>query len=319
MMLSRVADTLYWMSRHLERAEHTARLLDLHLHLMLDQTPATAAARWDRLFASLWTERPPGVIDAYALTQYLTFDITHENSIVASIASARENARQLREQISSEMWEQVNRMYFGVRSTHLDQIWEDQPHTFFLSIKEGCHLFHGITDSTMNNGQGWRFIQLGRSIERATAIARLMDAHYAAYAETPKNATVDSDFMDWVSLLKSCTAFEAYCKVYTADLRPDCIAEFLLLNAEFPHSIRFAVHQMETALGAIAAETESKRAKTLHRLAGRLRAAVDYGQIHEILDNGMDRFADDIQAQCRQIHDAIYQAYIFYPADEFAF
>lgn len=316
--LSRVADTLYWIARYLERAEHTARLIDIQLHLMLDQTPVSAEQRWERFLTCLYVPLPQnGKLAPYSITHLLTFDATNPNSIASCVAAARENARNVREQICSEMWEQINRLYFQVRQTYIENLWNDQPHEFFHAVKEGVHLFQGITDSTMNHGEGWQFIQLGRYIERAGAIARLLDTHYAAYQNIPSHITIMQDFMEWVGLLKSCTAYEAYCKVYMADLRPDCIAEFLLLNAEFPHSVRFSVDGIHSALHAIAQSTESKRSKHVNRLAGRLRATLDYGAVDEILANGLHDYLEDIQQQCGKIHNAIYSAYITYAADEF--
>lgn len=315
-MLSRVADTLYWMSRYLERAEHTARLLDLQLHQMLEQEADDSNPRWERILASVHVPPPNVSTDAYGLTQLLTFDTNNTSSITSCIASARENARHVREQISSEMWEQVNRLSIQVKSTRLDKIWETQPHEFFRSVKEGIHLFQGITDSTMNHGEGWQFIQMGRSVERALATATLLKVHYEAWYNLNYRQTVSDTFMEWITLLKSCTAFEAYCKVYTADLRPDRIAEFLILNPEFPHSIRFCADELHSALEAVARSTESKRARRVNRLAGRLRATLDYGQIDEIIDNGLFGYLDDVQRQCVQIHDTIYQTYITYPIEE---
>lgn len=315
--LSRVADTLYWIARYLERAEHTARLLDLQLHLMLDQTSASADVRWERLLRALHCP-VPDKLEPYTITHLLTFDTGNNSSIVSSIAAARENARNVREQISSEMWEQVNQLYFHVRQTNIATIWEEQPHEFFRSVKEGVHLFQGITDSTMHNGEGWQFIQLGRHIERAMSIAHLLNTHYSAYPHIMLNVTIVEDFLEWVGLLKSCTAYEAYCKVYTADVRPDRIAEFLLFDAEFPHSVRFSVDRIYTALNAIAAATESKRTKHVNRLAGRLRAALDYGTIDEIMSRDLQSYLEDIQHQCVQIHNAIYSSYITYPVDDFS-
>lgn len=316
-MLSRVADTLYWMSRTLERAEHTARLLDLQLHMMLELEAEESEQRWERVASSLFVDIPPTLSkDAYSLTQLLAFDGENDNSIHSCIASARENARHVREQISSEMWEQINRLSIQVKSTELENIWNEQPHEFFRSVKEGIHLFQGITDSTMNHGEGWHFIQIGRSIERAMATCTLIKVHYQAWSTLNYRSTVTDTFMEWIALLKSCTAFEAYCKVYTADLRPDHIAEFLILNPEFPHSIRFCINRIQSALQAASISTESKRARQVNRLAGRLRATLDYGQIDEITESGLYPYLDDIQRQCSQIHVAIYSAYITYPIEE---
>ncbi|MBK8028302.1 MAG: alpha-E domain-containing protein [Anaerolineae bacterium] len=315
-MLSRVADSLYWMSRYLERAEHNARVLDLQLHLMLELAPEMAERSWMRLLDSLVVEPPSGPCDPYSLTHLLTFDARNANSIVACVSSARENARHVREQISSEMWEHVNRLSLQARTVTLDAIWNDQPHEFLRSVKEGCHLFQGITDSTMTHGEGWQFIQIGRAVERAAATAQLLKSHYAAYPHIDSHARVSEDFVEWIGLLKSCTAFEAYCKVYTADLRPDRIAEFLVLNPDFPHSIRFAVNSLSAALQAVTQMTESKRAKSVNRLGGRLRAALDYGQIDEIMVSGLHKYLDAVLVQAEAIHDAIYEAYIWYPIDE---
>ena len=161
-MLSRVADSLYWMSRYLERAEHSARLIDVNLNLMLDYAPGTAESRWRRVMASLGVPVPTGMeTDAHHLLHTITFDISSRMSIVSSIMAARENARQVREQISSEMWEQLNRLFHAVKRTTMDELWEHSPHEFLAAVKEGSHLFQGITDSTMTHGEGWHFIQVG--------------------------------------------------------------------------------------------------------------------------------------------------------------
>src|SRR6266850_356030 len=144
-MLSRVADSLYWMSRYLERAEHTARLVDVGLNLMLDQSPAAAERRWDRLLLSMHApEGVAGTNNAFEITQAMTFDPENATAIVACFAAARENLRQVREQISSEMWEQLNRVFLQVKSTSIEDIWNAGPHDFFRAVKEGAHLFQGI-------------------------------------------------------------------------------------------------------------------------------------------------------------------------------
>lgn len=315
-MLSRVADSLYWMSRYLERAEHTARLVDVGLNLMLDQSPASAERRWGRLLTSL--QAPPhlvGLGDPYRITQAMTFEMGNATSIVACIAAARENLRQVREQISSEMWEQLNRLFIHVKGASLDDIWDVSTHEFFLSVKEGAHLFQGITDATMNHGEGWLFMQVGRYIERAGATATLLDTYAAESLDPRAPAAGPGSYLDWVGLLKACTAFEAYCKVYTADLRPERIAEFLLLNAESPRSVRFAADRIQSAFQAISAEAGARKSVRVNRLAGRLRAALGFGQIDEIMEDGLRAYLDDIRRQCAQIHAAIQQTYVAYPVD----
>jgi uncharacterized alpha-E superfamily protein len=313
-MLSRVADSLYWMSRYLERAEHTARLLGVNLNLMLEQSPAAAGQRWARLLNSLQTRPPAGDLDAYRVTHHLAFDPANPSSVVASIAGARENARQVRECISSEMWEQLNKLYLEVKRASIDSIWSSQPHEFFAAIKEGAHLFHGITDDTMSRNEGWQFIQVGRYLERAGATAALLDEHFQEYQRTLTIAGA-ADSLDWVGLLRSCTAFEAYCKVHTADLRPAWVAEFLLLNPELPRSVHFAAARVQQSLEAIAEATQTRRANRAERLAGRLKAFLGFGQIDEIMAGGLHSYLEDVQRHCTLIHTAVHHSYISYPIE----
>jgi len=317
-MLSRVADNLYWMSRYLERAEHTARLVDVHLNLSLDQSRTSAAdRRWERLLEGLHAPLPDGGIrDDYTATQLLTFDSDNDTSIVSCIANARENARQVREKISSEMWMQLNRLYLDMHRTHLDHIWDDQPHEFFRAVKDGAHLFQGITDSTMAHDEGWDFIQLGRFIERTGGVASLLDRHLSAFplAAADQPLAMD-DYFEWLGLLKCCTAFEAYCKVYNADLRPNRMVEFLLYNDEFPHAVRFCIEQVQIALQSIADGTAVSKNSRVNRLAGRLRSSLNFDQVDELRARGTHAYLDDVSRQCAQIHAAIYETYVTYPVE----
>jgi len=314
-MLSRVAESLYWMSRYLERAEHTARLVDLNLNLMLDQAPAPGDRRWQRLLSSLLVKLPDEVrSDAYSIARNLTFDPAHRGSIVACMTAARENARQVREQISSEMWEELNQLFLQLKRSGVEDQWQAQPHHFFRVVKEGAHLFQGITDSTLSHSEGWYFIQLGRFLERAGATASLLEAHVSELIESGDPAE-KTDYLELVGLLKSCTAFEAYCKVYTADLSADRISGFLLLNSEFPRSVRFAAEMVQTALNAIAEMSGGRKTGRANRLAGRLRASLSFSQIDEIIGSGLHPYLADIQRQCAQIHTAIVQQYVTYPIE----
>ncbi|WP_240695542.1 alpha-E domain-containing protein [Candidatus Chloroploca sp. Khr17] len=315
-MLSRVADNLYWMSRYLERAEHTARVLAVGLMQTIDQNPRQAHPRWTRLLEAIGASSlADEEADASRITASLTFDAENPHSIVSCIASARANARQVREQISSEMWEQLNRVYLRVRASSAAQIWQGEPIEFYQRLKEGAHLFQGITDATMSHGEGWFFIQVGRYLERAGATAKLLDTHFQVYFAPEAEGIALLEFNDWVTLLKSCTAFEAYCKVYTADVQPPSVAEFLLLDSESPRSVRFAADRIERGLQAISRSTGSRWAGRAERLAGRLRASLDYGQVDEIMAEDMHAYLDAIRRQCGAIHAAIYQAYITYSVE----
>jgi uncharacterized alpha-E superfamily protein len=311
-MLSRVAENLYWMSRYLERAEHTARLMDVDLQLRLDQSPESSTGRWLRLIEALQVPASlTGNVDGTSLAHTLTFNRMNGSSIVSCVAAARENLRHVREQCSSEMWEHLNRVYLQVLGTPPEDSWILESHVFFRSVQEGAHLFQGITDSTMTHGEGWHFIQLGRYVERTDTLAALIGTHFGRLAHPPDQAVEGTEYLEWVGLLKCCAAFEAYCKVYSAELRPFRVAEFLLLNPEFPHSVRFSVESVHAALRLVAELTERKVTQPV-RLAGRLRAALSFSQIEEIMADSTYLFLEDVRRQCSQAHSAIQQIYFNY-------
>lgn len=314
-MLSRVADHLYWMSRYLERAQHTARLLDVTLDLVPDRTPLAVTQAWERLFSSLHLQPPAALpLKGRPVTQLLALDAKYDSSISHHVALARDNARQVREMISTEMWEQINRLYLDLQQASMERIWAE-PHQFFQSVKQGAHLFQGITDSTMVRGEGWHFIQLGQFIERAGNVAALLSAHLTVEETGPSALHASDLYVEWLGLLRSCTAFEAFCKVYSADLQFEQIAEFLLLNDSFPFSVNFAASAMRSAIEGIADTTDTRKHNAILRRIGRLKATLDYEQIGDLLAADLGRTLDAIQLQCAQIHNDVFHSYIAYPVD----
>jgi len=313
-MLSRVADSLYWMSRYLERAEHTARLVNVNLNLTLDRAPADAARHWGRLLASL-PDPPTWQIRATPdVVERATVDLANRESIAACVGAARENARQVREEISSEMWEEINRLYLAVQKHQpIDSEWTAGTHEFLSATINGVHQIQGVTDATMTHGEGWHYIELGRYLERASATAALLDVQFREAPPDASGLPGVSEFVEWVGLLKSCCAFEAYCRHYTADVRPQRIAEFLVLNPEFPRSIHFAAARVQAALRAVAALTGRTNGRS-ERLAGRLLASLDYGQIDELMGE-LPAYLQGIVRQAALINSAVHQQYIAYPID----
>jgi uncharacterized alpha-E superfamily protein len=319
-LLSRVADSLYWMSRYLERAEHTTRLIEVNLNLMLDESAASAERRWQRVLLALGNPKDiEWKGDPYALTNDLTFDTSHKGSILSCIISARENSRHVREQISTEQWHRLNSLYLEVtrpdkRALHPETLtYNSERQTEFLQhVMEAVHQFQGVTDSTMSHGEGWQFIQVGRYIERASATAKLLEAYHEDLWSLPDHIPGGNEYLDWMGLLRSATAFEAYCKVYTADLTPDRILEFLLLDEEFPHSLRFAIDSLQHALEAIHSESGKRRTLQLNRLAGRLQAGLSFSRVEDILEQDVIAYLRTIQAQCSEIHDSIFEIYVDY-------
>ncbi len=312
-MLSRVADNLYWMSRYLERAEHTSRLIAVKLESLIEQTPEEAEIAWGRVVTGLSGKSfvPESLADGFEITYSLAFERFNQSSLISSLRFARDNGRQVREQISTEMWNRLNRLYLRLVPIDFTAMWNEQPGHLFREIVEELHMLEGTTYSTMRHGEGWHFLQLGRYIERAQLVSRLLDLHFgqASRAGAPPN------YLDWLVLLRSCTAFEAYCKVYTANIRRDRVAEFLLFDAEFPHSVRFAIEHLTAALSHVALGAPASRRAVCERLAGRLKASVDFGQIEELMSGSIDLFLANISTQCEQIHEAVYAAYIGYDAE----
>jgi uncharacterized alpha-E superfamily protein len=299
------------MSRYVERAEHTARLMAVKLESMVEQTPEDAAASWARVIEALTGEKTtPSHLDAFDITRRLAFDRDNGGSLVNSLSLARDNARQVREALSNEVWENLNRLYLRLAPVTMDSIWVHTPARLFRETLEEMHALEGVTYSTLSHGEGWYFLELGRHIERVQLVGRLLDLHFsAAQAENgPK-------YFDWLVLLKFCSAWEPYTKEYTASIRPQKIAEFLLFDSEFPHSICFSVDRMTEALARVAPGAPPARRAAVERLAGRLKAAVDFGQVDELLSGGVAAFIADITRQCEQIHKQLYSSYITYGAE----
>src|SRR3569833_665849 len=268
-MLSRVADSLYWMSRYMERAEHTTRMLDVNLNLMLDESGTSSDHRWQRMLMALGS--PADVKwagDPYALTDRMSFDTDVPASILSCIIAARENSRHVREQISSEQWHRLNTLYLQVTRPEVRRTDRSEPSDFLQQVMEGVHQFQGVSDSTMSLGEGWQFIQVGRYIERASATALLLEAYHDDLWLIDGRIAEGTEYLEWMGLLRSATAFEAYCKVYTADVTPDRVLEFLLLDEDFPHSVRFSIDTLQCALQAIEGGCGWCWAVLLRRLCG---------------------------------------------------
>jgi uncharacterized alpha-E superfamily protein len=296
------------MSRYLERAEHTARVMNVHSNLALEQDSTFNSRRWARVLACLSREEAAPE-DSFASAQrYALSQINH------GIAAARENARQVREQISSEMWEELNRLFHESKRIGTPEFLRERGYDLVFTVVQSSHLFQGVTDSTMTHGEGWQFIQAGRYMERVQAIAALVESHFAEFPSDSESA-IGASHMEWIGLLRACTAFEAYCKVYTAELRPERVAEFLLLNPEFPHSVRFGVDSLRRSLEAIHQSAATRNTSRLSKLAGRLTASLSYTPLEEIMGN-LREFTLGIRRLCNQIHAGIYQIYISYPLDE---
>ena len=306
-MLSRVADSLYWMSRYFERADNCARAIEATHSLMLSRGEFSHDQRWYRALTGLGLPSDARDQDPQVAIGRLAADRQIRASIVSCITGARDNASQVREEISSEMWERLNRLFHEVAQSEVDPQDAAAVMRLVSLVSEGSYSFYGATETTMSHGEGWRFVQLGKFTERACAISMLLDAYFS----TPTKA----DDLDWVTLLASCAAFESYCRVFTADLQPDRIAKFLLVHPEFPYSVRYAVDRMHASLEAIVGNSTARKRVRIERIIGRLRASLAFTPMSELMAGDLHAFLNGVLEQCGALHLAVQEAYIDYPIE----
>jgi uncharacterized alpha-E superfamily protein len=313
-MLARVAHSLYWMARYLERAEHTARLLEAQLELALDEAPHAASLGWICMLNGLKLDLPfEASVSPRELTAAVMFDPQNPNALANCVTAARENARQIREQLASEMWEELNRLHLYIRGLNIENIWLTGPVESIHEIRRAALAFAGAADATMDHGEGWQFIRLGRYLERAVNLAWLLDAHFGMRG-VGEDEPSPEDTVAWAGLLRGCSAFESYCRRFTVTLNPRQILAFLLLDAEFPHAVRFCAAQIERALEQIADWTGTPRQTSVMRLAGRLQASVEFTSIEEVSAN-LAEFLSSFVQQCYRLHGEVYAQYIDYAVE----
>jgi len=361
-MLSRIAESLYWIGRYVERAEDTARITDVNYHHTLEMGASPEARERRRQH---WEHNRA---DEETVPPYLTFAAENPHSIVSCVAHARENARTMRHQIASEMWEVLNRFHLELqrlREFGETPVSAENVHLFYRSIKEFSHLFQGITDSTMPREEGWYFLQAGKFLERAEKTARALDVKYhllVADAKVGLRAPTDQhedsglseengnsqsscrpegtrspqsfvpgDWDQWLAVLRSLSAYEAYHKIYRSTVRPRSVIEMLTLSPIFPRSIRFAIGEVDAALAHIAIGLRAEDSglsndmssfspqslalspsQEAERAVGRLHSALAYQRVEEVFAVDLHDYLLDIQRQCFQIGEHI-QAQYFAP------
>ena len=311
-MLSRVADSIYWLNRYIERAENVARFIDVNLNLMLD-LPAEMPQQWQPLVSvtgdmDLFNARYSEA-NSENVIQFLTFDENNANSIISCLKVARENARSIREVISSEMWEEVNSFYLMI------QDYSTQPKTLgalpklFREIKMSSHRFAGVMDATMSHNEGWHFGQLGRLLERADKTARILDVKYFLLLPSAEWVGTPLDRIQWISLLKSASAYEMYRKCQH-HIIPSCVAEFLILDRAFPRSIHFCLWQAEQCLHEITQTPAGSWCNGAERALGKLCSQLGYLTIDEIIQSGLHEFLDQMESSINQVGNEIYTTFI---------
>ncbi len=294
-MLSRTADHLFWMSRYTERAENTARMLDVNYETsLLPQSASVALLGWQGLLSisellSTFTEKH-GDVTASAVMEFMVKDETNPSSIVSCLRAARENARAVRGSLTTEVWETLNQTWLEVNKKLKAGDLEDDPGQFFEWVKYRSHLSRGVTVGTMLMDEAFHFTRLGTFLERADNTARLVDVKFHAIqsdfygAASPKNQ--EHDFYHWSSILRSVSGFEVYRKVYRDVIKPERVAELLILRADMPRSLHASLNEVVNNLNVLANDQSGET----HRLAGKLCAELKYGRIDEILATGLDAY-----------------------------
>ncbi|MGF1540314.1 MAG: alpha-E domain-containing protein [Pleurocapsa sp.] len=310
-MLSRVADSIYWLNRYIERAENVARFIDVNLNLMLD-LPAGMPQQWQPLIAvtgdlELFNARYSEATIENVI-QFLTFEENYHNSIISCLKIARENARSIREVISSEMWEEVNSFYLMITEASKLQSLSALP-KFFSCVKMASHRFAGVMDATMSHNEGWHFGQLGRLLERADKTARILDVKYFLLLPSAEWVGTPLDRIQWISLLKSASAYEMYRK-RQHHITPSCVAEFLILDRQFPRSIYFCLWQAEQCLHEITQTPSGGWCNGAERALGKLCSQLGYLTIDEIIQSGLHEFLDGMQNSINQVGNEIYTTFI---------
>ncbi len=314
-MLSRVAESIYWMNRYIERAENIARFIHVNLHLELDVGSNDGRSQINHWQALIWTTGDEkkyaelyGEFSRNNVIQFLTFDTDNPNSIISCVKWARENARSVREVISSEMWITLNRFYLMMQSADAPLRAEDDPHTFYTDVKTASALFVGESMGTMSQGEGWHFGRMGRLVERAEKTSRILDVKYFILLPTVEAVGMPIDTIQWAALLKSASALEMYRKRFNA-ITPRLVSEFLLLDREFPRAVLFCMIKSEESLRALTGTRDNTFSNPLEQALGQLRADLQYIRMEEIMDRGLHEYIDAMQTRLNKIDDAIYHTF----------
>ena len=321
-VLSRVADAIYWMSRNVERAENLARFTDVTMNLILDLPPESneqysteqySTKQWMPLVSitgdhELFAERF-GVPTQENVLKFLAFDPEYPNSILRCVQNARENARSIRETISSEMWEHLNQFYYMVMDAAINQQALESPQDFFHEVKTASHLFKGITDGTMTHGEGWHFANLARLIERADKTSRILDVKYFLLLPSVQDVGTQIDDLQWTAVLRSVSGFEMFRKRHHG-ITPERVVNFLVLDWEFPRAIFHCIDQANESMHAISGTPRGMFRNVAERQLGQLRGELAYGQVSEIISYGLHEYLDSFQTKVNAVGEAIYQTFI---------
>ncbi|QCH14862.1 alpha-E domain-containing protein [Synechococcus sp. CB0101] len=315
-MLSRVADSLYWINRYVERAENLSRFVEVSEAMALDCPPGSAEPWQPLIDASgdrdLFDQLYPSGGGPDQVVEFLVKAEDNPSSIVNCIALARENARQIRDVITTEMWEQINDLYWTLLES--DSFWHQPPQEQLREIRRGCQLFYGITDATLSRDLSWQFSRLGRLIERADKTTRILDVKYFLLLPSPEEVGGVLDELQWISLLRSAGAYQMFRQSQQGVITPRAVAAFLLLDRNFPRSVRYCLERIDETLQVVAAGAAAGKPDPLECLSGLTRARWSYTGIDELVTGGLHESIDALQQDLNNLHELIHARYFVLPS-----
>lgn len=324
-MLSRVADNIYWLARYVERADYTARVLDVNTNLIIDMTgfveaESEPADAWQPIVAvsgdqELFNQRYDQPSEENAVN-FMLFDRENPSSVFRSISAARENARGIREQISSELWEQINRTYLRIKDQSFADYQRIGGSEFLNRTKASIYLVYGIAESMMPRSTGWAFFNLGRFLERADNLSRLIDIKCLSLLSSQRQVAPVADLIQWAAVLRSCSGFEAFRKSKHGNITGESVIDYLVLDEGFPKSIRFSITQAELALRQISGDSDHHFSNPAGRALGKMRSELDYALLDDILKADLHEYMVSIQAKVAEIGYLIEKSFIDYPIEE---
>lgn len=316
-MLSRVADSLYWLSRYLERAENLARLVDVNRHDALetgasaDNGNTSPGSHWQPLIHATGTEEAFALArelegDSLEVANFITFSKHNPDSIRQCIATARENARMVRDQISEEMWLELNRIHLFMQSSRAELQWQRQPESLYRDVIKFSLLFQGLTDATIEHSEGWQFAHLGKFIERADKTSRILDI--LTHIDSPGRTELSS-------VLRSCSGFSGFRAEFRGDVTLRNVTHMMLLSGSFPRSVRFCLSRIDQILHAISGAPVGTYSNEAERLTGSTLARFNFSAAENILRSGLHAYIDDLQTQLNDIGQRVFETYVLLPQE----
>lgn len=310
-MLSRVAGSVYWMFRYLERAQNSARFINADFSQYLEDQ-RNQGNLWSSLVAvtgdqEFFQEKYKD-FSRENIIRFLTLDEEYPNSILSSILQARENARSIREIISSEMWEEINTLYHMVRTYQKASGTDADPFQFCKAVVNSCYHITGLFYSTMNRGEAWHFGRIGMLLERADKSSRILDVKYFILLPDPTWVGSAYDNTQWAALLKAVSGLEMYRKTYRR-ITPSDVAEFLIFDRMFPRSILHCLHYAEDSLRILSGEGKAGDLNPAQKALYRLRTDLETGSVTEALETGLHDFLDRLQSRMNEVDQRIYQVF----------